>query len=265
MAKHIGHFPLSGRLGSVVFRRNADGSVTVANYNPVSKARIESGDEFKRTRENFAEFAGARLAAKDLRLAFPDLYANMHTRKTANRLYGVMVKTIRQGAGTRGQRNLDLSANKAALTRFEWVDSDPFTSRFQGTSSLSVLPSRDDATWTIDPFNAGNVVRVPKNATHFQFVLNITVLSDYQYSVTDSEYQPVNPGINGKTATVKSVLIPVGSNVAAPTVLNAALSGVVMASTASLIISTGIEFSQDVNGVPFTFAQNNAMVIQQVD
>lgn len=264
MARHIGHFPLSGRLGSVVFRKNRDGSVTVANYNPVSRQRMASGDEFVRTRENFTEFACARMAAKDFRLSNPELYKNMHTRRTANLLYGRLVRIVRKGLGTRGERGLEVLANGGDIEGFQWVETDPFGGKFTGHSAITSLPSRDDVTWTIDPFNAPNVVYAPPTATHFQFVLAISVLSDYQYSVTDQEYQPVNPGINTKAAVVRSAYIPVRGAVNTPTILNAALSGVLMVPTAGLIVSTGIEFSQEVNGTHFTFAENNAMVIRTV-
>lgn len=265
MARHIGHFPLSGRLGSVVFRKNPDGSVTVANYNAVSKERMQTGDSFKRTRENLTEFSAARLAKEVFTLASPALFKNMHTNKTARNFETVLKKVVRRGPGTRGQRELQVFPNAGRFKNFEWVDSDNYRFRFAGPGTLVAAPSRDDVTWTVAPFNAADLVTPPTNATHFQLVLNIMVLSDYTFSITDQEYQPVNPGINGQSATVRSAPIGVTDNIVAPIILNAALSGVVMPpNTAGLITSLGIEFLQDVNGVMFTFAQKNAMAIAEV-
>lgn len=265
MARHIGHFPLSGRLGSVVFRKNPDGSVTVANYNAVSKDRLMTGDSFKRTRENLTEFTASRMAKDVFMVASPALYRNMHTNRTARNFETLLKKVVRKGPGTRGQRSLQVFPKAALFKGFEWVDTDRYLSKFAGPGPLVVAPSRDEVTWTVAPFNAADLVTPPTNATHFQLVLNIMVLSDYEYSISDQEYQPVNPGINGQSATVRSAAIGVTDNVVTPTILTATLSGVVMPpNTAGLITSIGIEFLQDVNGVLFTFAQKNAMAIAEV-
>lgn len=248
----------------MVFRKRRDGSIIMAKHNPIAKERLENAPEFQRTRENNVEFRGAHLMGKNLRKSSPEVYRNMHTLKTPGRLFSKLVDVTRMGPGIRGERTIQLQPSAALLEGFDWVDSDPFDTVFVAPNTPAIGGSRNDATWTIPAFDSGAMITFPKGATHFRLFSLITVISDMEYDPTVKTYVPTDPGIHMQSAVEWSAYIPVRSVVPAPIVLNPALAGVVMTSTATLVMSVGVEFSQEANGNNYAFAQNNTMRIVKV-
>jgi len=265
MALLTGIFPLRGSIGNVNFRA-VKGDCIVGAKSTLDKDRIASGDEFKLTRQNNREFTGVAFAASAFRAAFSGVFDQYADLEFSQRIISVYHKVLRKdNVNPRGSRSVEVSLNRNLLKRIRNFDAKtPFDSAFRVRGqSIVVSAARDTATWTIPVANLANFIDPPKGATHLRFVLAIGLVSDYQYSATDSLYQPIDGDLDGLGEVGASAEIDPGQPMAAPVVVTASLpAGTLPTSTTTLIVAPGIEYYQLVSGQYVLMSDGNAMGIK---
>lgn len=262
MAKQKGFIKLRGSLGGLTFYE-LDGKDIVKTTSGVSRQRILNDPNYRRTRENMSEFGGAAKIGKAFRMGFTGVSRMLLESTFSGRVTGIMKRVINLGTGPRGRRAFDIVGNQLFLEGLEFHRDRPFSSVFYAPFALPTLDAnREIATWVIPDFNTNNYVNAPEGATHFQLLLNTSVLSNYSYANPDKSYEPVNPDENGVGVTVSSSEIPltgmVGSDI---TIVGDLGFGVALPATVGVVIGIGILFYQEINGGFYVLASDNAMQV----
>jgi hypothetical protein len=265
MAKFRSLFRVSGDIGDVNFYEK-DGQKFMRQTTSLDKARIESDDAFKRTRENMREFGGAATAGKALRVGLANVLKRYADHRFTGRLTSIF-KQIQRAAttGARGQRSVEILPNKAKLVNRNLHISDLLEMVFNAPYTLTPSVSRDSVTLDVPIFNVDNLVTPPRAASHFKLVLVICCLSDHVFDAAEGVYAPVDPDLNRLNAVAESAYLPVGGTLAAAVQLVATLPGApAMTSTTGLVACVGIEFYQQVTGSMYFLAESNGMMIANV-
>lgn len=263
-AKVKSFIKIDGTLDGLTFYE-AQGQRLVKTASGVSKDRILNDPDYKRTRENMAEFGGSAKVAKAFRLGFANVIRLMSDRYLTGRLTG-MFKTINTlGTGARGERTIDITLHKEVIEGMEFNEASPFGAVFFAPSTISANANRDVITWNIPDFDTGSYVVPPSGATHFRLVLVASTLSDYAYTNPSVGYEPVNLAENTKNALAFSAYIPLGGMVGSATSLVADIGiGAALPATVATMVGVGVVFYQDVNGSFYDLASDNAMQIAAV-
>jgi hypothetical protein len=264
MGRQTGLIKVSGNIGGVSFyRSNGEDLARVANG--PSKEKIQSDDNFIRTRENNSEFGGSATVAKALRLAFASDVLLMADNRLASRLTAFFKDICTKGAGTRGQRPIVLSANMSALENLEFNNKLSFGSVFNAPYTISTVPTRDKATFAATAFNPQTYIKAPTGATHFRVGMTMSVVSDYAYNTSTGKYEATDPDSGKLTKADAGIIQPL--NPVAPVPINLVCSlppAPVLTATMSVVLGLGIEFYQQVGGVDYHLAQGNCMKIVKV-
>lgn len=262
MARNNSFIKLEGSLDGLTFYRR-NGESLVKTTNKVSKNRIMNDPAFKRTRENMQEFAGASASGKAFRDGFAGLAQSMGDTYLSARLSGLMKRINSQGAGDRGERDIDVVTFQDLFRNFEFNRATVFDSKFFAPSALpSINASRDQVTWSIPDFNTDSYINKPEGATHFRLVLAGSYVSNYGYVSGVKGYEPVDDSVNGRGGFEASAEIALGGMVGAVTDLTidfTALGAIPVSS--ALFVGVGIVFYQEVNGNFYELAQGNCMKI----
>ncbi len=257
-------FPLIGTIGGVTFFQRR-GEFFARRATSLNKNRIMTDPAFARTRENAMEFSGCAKASKSISLGLSNLRRTMFDKTAVNRLIQKIKKINLKGTGSRGERSIDITDNPNMLLGFDFVKEEPFSSVFGGTYTVEESVGRDSSTVTISAFNPANLLKVPQNATHFRFVNALTVVSDYVYDDEMKAYQPADADLDGLNTLQYSAYMPVDEAVLADLDIIALFAGTPVISVDVAVVNClGVEFSQEINGEHFVFAQNNAMKIVKI-
>lgn len=265
MAKQKGYIDLEGTLGGLTFYKSGGQSI-VKTKSAINKDRILKDPSFKRTRENMSEFGGSARVGKALRHGYAAIMPIMGDRIIVARLMALMKTINANGSGARGKREFDILANKEVLEGFEFNKTLPLETIFFAPFNAPTLDAnRSVCTWVIPDFNTQDYIHAPEGATHFKLVLGSTVLSNYTFNNGSKEYQPTNPNENETNSIVYSAEIPLTGLVGSDTTLTTDLGfAALLPATVAVIVATGIIFYQDINGVLYELASDNAMTIQLV-
>ncbi|MCB0457553.1 MAG: hypothetical protein R2776_06995 [Flavobacteriaceae bacterium] len=262
MAKNKSYIKLEGTLDGLTFYQK-DGQSFVKTKGGISKDRILNDSNFKRTRENMQEFAGAARASKAVRDAFASVVKLMGDTYLAARLTGVMKKINRNGTGVRGERTIDLVSNTKLFQGFQFNPKDPLKSLFYAPYDAPVFgANRDSVTLEIADFKADSFVTPPEGATHFTLVLASGLVSNFEYDANVEGYEPVDEDHNGKGLVAYSATFPVTGMVGADiTLANDFGLGAALPSTVSHAAALGIIFYQEQNGALYELASGNGMQV----
>lgn len=262
MAKNLGYIELEGTLGGLTFYR-LYGEHLVKRKSSISKERILTDSNFKRTRENMQEFGGSSQASKSLRHGLASVVKQMSDRHISARLTGIMRQILSLGTGIRGERSIEIMPHKLFLEGFEFNKSLTFESVFFAPFAQPAIDvNRSKVTWTIPDFNTDDYIHAPEGATHFKLILGICALSDFVFNTAIADYEPENPDENELYDIVYSSEIALGGAVGSVTTLEANLGLVSpLPATAGTVVSLGIVFYQEVNGLFYELASDNAMTI----
>lgn len=133
MARNRSFIKLDGTLDGLTFYR-ANGESLVKTQSLISKQRILTDDAFKRTRENMREFGGAASAGKAFRDAFASVAKTMSGTYMGARVNAVMKRILNNGAGERGEREINLEGYGYMLKGFEFNTQTPLGSIFYAPS-----------------------------------------------------------------------------------------------------------------------------------
>ena len=263
MARQKGLIRLLGRIGNVTFYEK-NGETYARLSEGIDGDLIKTDRRFRRTRENMAEFGGAAQAGKALRRALPEIFQTFGNGRVAARLTAVMRRIIGRGPGDRGQRALEVVAQKTAIVGFHPDPQFPLAEAFSGTYALSTNTDRNEVTASIDAFDPDVRVRAPRGTTHLRLVLGIGALSDHLYDAQEEGYVPADPALTNVGATVRSAELPLNAPVAALDLVAALPGAPVIGADAGVIVALGIEFVQEVNGSFYLLEDGNAMTLVDV-
>lgn len=265
MAKQKGYIDLEGTLGGLTFYKSGGQSI-VKTKSTINKDRILKDPNFKRTRENMSEFGGSATVAKALRHGFAAIMPIMSDRTVVGRLTATMKRVNANGNGVRGKRDFDILNNKQLLEGFEFNKSQPLEGIFFAPyNPIALNANRSIATWVIPDFNTLDYIHAPEGATHFKMVMGMVVLSNYVYNNGLKQYKPTNPDENEKNGIAFSEAIALAGSVGNDTTLTVDLGfPAQLPNTVAVIVGAGIIFYQDINGVLYELASDNAMTVQLV-
>jgi hypothetical protein len=260
-AQQKGIIKLRGTLGGLTFYE-AQGENLVKTISSVSKDRILQDPDYKRTRENMAEFGGSAKAGKAFRMGFANVAKLMGDRYLTGRLTGLMKRINTLGAGARGERSINILPNKEVLENFEFNPSSSLGAVFFAPNTITADANRNVLTWSIPDFNTDNYINAPEGATHFTLVLAAAVLSDYTFVNPGLGYEPTNPAENETNGLMFSSEIPLGGMVGSATTLTVNLGfASALPATVGVLVAVGVVFYQEVNGNYYELASDNAMRI----
>lgn len=253
MAKYKSLFRLNGKLGDLKFSNN---KVTMV------------GDTFKkrrpsqRTLENQQEFAGMAISASALLRALSKAKEDFADKNTRNRIFSVMREILNLGGGIRGERAIDMVANKQKLLGFELNGDDKLESIFTIPVATTVNADRNEIIIDIPDFSTVSDLRAPEFATHVKFKLAIGVLSNHGFDHNLKKYMSLNDSKESLNALVSSAEIAIGGMVGQTTTLTAQLPTLpVLDGDEVLVGALGIEFSEFINGQYYAFDTDRAMQI----
>lgn len=260
MSKQIGIVKLEGNLGGISFYVS-DGQHLARMAGGPSKERIANDPAFRRTRENNREFAGSAKNAKALRLSLGGLMQTMTGSRFVAVLTGLFKAINLKGDGVRGKRPIEASQHKNMLKNLEFNDKISFSTVFSAPFTMSNTVERNEGTVQIAAFTPDAVVNAPSGATHFRLVSALGVVSDYLHDDGTNSYEPIVPEQDTLGASIFSAMLPLDQNTAALTLTASLVGAPVIDGQCTVIQTLGIEFYQEVSGVHYLLAQDNAMKI----
>lgn len=264
MAKSKSLWHVRGNLGDVNFFEK-NGKSFVRMTTSLDKSKIMSAPEFKRTRENMAEFGGSASIGKVFRSGMAVVASRMADKNLTARVTAVIRKVVSRGKGKRGQRGFELMLNKDLLKGLEFNPASPLDAVFHPPYTMTPNAARNEVVINLPDFNPDHYLSVPPSATHFRIVALATSMSDFQYNPTTEKYESVNSALDGLYAMDETGYLPASGAIGSTTTLTLTLPGSpTIPVTAGLVTTLGVEFYQFLNGDYYIFAQDNAMKVVDV-
>ncbi len=263
MAKNIGLIKISGKVGDLQFF-NKDGNAYVGLKSGVSKDRIKKDPAFKRTRENMAEFGGAASVSKNIReylIPLRSLFEkNLHVRLTS--IIRLMINT---GTGVRGKRAVEFSLNQEELNGYELNVKSKVSEILYASMGVATNPERNQAVVSIAEFLPTDYLLIPEGATHYKIHTAALSVSNFEPQGVKAKYKPLNAGQHGLFAVSSTTELSLNSAQVGGITLTTDLPGApTLDADVSLFTFVGIEFLQEINGIFYQFASNNAVRIEKV-
>jgi hypothetical protein len=263
MSKQIGIIKLKGNLDGISFYKS-DGNALARMANGPDRARIENDPAYVRTRENNREFGGAASAGKALRTAFAESIRTMADRYFTSRLLKLFKEICVRGAGARGERAIDISANVSDLKGLEFNRLKSYSSLCTAPFTVTPNTERNEVMLDMPSFSPSTYLSVPGGATHFRIILAIGTISDFAFDSITRKYGPVDGAMNSLSAVTYGTAEVVNSAHVSYS-LTASLAGApVLPADVSLMVAVGIEFFQQVNAVDYLLSQSNGMQLVDV-
>lgn len=263
MAKNIGLIKISGKVGDLQFFQK-DGKTYVGLTSSVSKDRILKDPAYKRTRENMAEFGGAAVVSKAIREHLIPLKKLME-KGLHERLVSKIRALINLGSGVRGKRRVEFSLNPDELTGFDLNNSASVSDVLHIAVDITTNADRNQLVLTVPEFLPRDYMLIPEGATHVRFFLAGLALSDFAPFGPKNTYRATNLAQHGIFASMAGALLPVDDVVTGGLTMTVNLPGApVLDTDVSLAAIIGVEFLQEVNGLTYTFASNNAVRIDRL-
>jgi len=266
MSKQSGLIKVEGNIDGVSFYK-MNGNNYARMKGGVSKGRIQKDPAYQRTRENNVEFTGSATATKSIRQGLLPVLAYKADNQMSTRMNIIMRDMLKKGTGVRGQRAVQLSANKTMFEGFEFDDTLSFTSTFLAPFTVAPNAARNQCVITVPSFFAAASIKAPAGATHFRLVSALTVESDYTYNASNKRYEPTDVALNQLSVFVYSPTTPLASTTAATLTLTATLPGATaptITATVSVIQCLGIEFFQRIGTVDYPLVATNCIKIVKV-
>jgi hypothetical protein len=211
------------------------------------KARWHTQPQFQNCRNNASEFGAAGSIAKDLNAAIGKTFLSADGnifRAFVKRF----VRIIKVGVGNAGQRPFDLSLNMDII-KFMTIGRRSLKSVLVASYTAVLAVGRNQMVVTF-PTIAANTYVAPPGATHFRVFLGFYLVSDFAFNTVANMYLPVAPEGNlSQIQAVYSAWLPVGTDVAAPTILTAGDGSSLIDPTDTAISILAVEFAQEVNTI----------------
>jgi hypothetical protein len=207
MSKQQSIIKFKGKMDGISFFQK-DGEYVARKANGPSREKLLNDPRFERTRENMREFVGLALASGSLSLAFApvkNLRDNRLRGRSAKIFRSIMV--VDEGS-VLGQRQILLSKQRPALKKTELNATTPLSSLLIAKVTSAHSEDRKTATITFDDLQ-NHMVTAPLQATHFQIVQHVAILSDVVYNAEARRYEHANETLDTLSKTTFSEYIPV--------------------------------------------------------
>lgn len=249
MAKQTGFLKVEGTIGDVTFMKTQDG-YRVRQKGGVPASRIATDPNFKRTRENMAEFGAAGKAGKVLRKAFNPERLRVKDGRLVSRLVKSMMGVIRSDVTHRRGERTVTGGNLALLQGFEFNGSAQLSTNLAVPYASTIDRANGELSVTLPAFIPENKVVPPISATHFR-ILSAGGWVDF----TTGEFEVVQSESQAYTLDET------------PTEALQLKNQVTPASTKPLFLLLGLEFLQELNGFqyPLQSGSFNSMAVVLVD
>lgn len=263
MSRQKGIIKLVGNIGGMSFY-TSNGEYLARTAGGPTKERIATGSNFVRTRENNAEFGGSAKVGKAFRTALSSVIQTMGGSTLTASLTRLFKSINAKASGTRGERPIALSANKAQAKGLELNNKISFTSVFNAPHTVTMDADRVEVVFTIPSFIPINFINAPAGATGFRIAAAVGWLSDYSFDSGTLSYEPDVPEQNSIGITEYSTIQPINNTGTSITLTTTSPGGLVPDAGISVIACLGIEFYQKVDNVDYLLAQGNAMRVIEV-
>ena len=249
MGQQTGVVRIRGTVGNLTFAKTENGD-EVRLKTSLNGDKMRTDKRFKRTRENWAEFARAGKAAKLIRNAFSVQTKHLSDRLSYSRLVKNTMRIVKSDpTSPRGQRILQLG-NFNNLIGYEFNNRQNLESTFKSQFELVIDRAAGTADIDIPELNPDTSILEMEGATHFKIVAAATELDwDEEKSIEDF---------------IETTEIPVTDTLVPAQTLSLTFP---VASTKTLAVAMGIWFYQEVNGQFYLLSNGavNAMAIVGVD
>ena len=206
MSKQMSMIKFKGKMDGISFYQK-EGKYVARKANGPSRERILTDPKFERTRENMREFSGLALASGSLSLLFAPVKNLRDTKlrgRVARVLRGIMV--VDEGS-LLGQRQVRLSQHRSDLKNLELNAQTPLKSLLTAKAETSHSADRKTASVEL-PDLQNHMVYAPSQATHFQIVQHIGLLSDVVYNAQSNRYEVENEVLDTENKTTFSEYLP---------------------------------------------------------
>jgi hypothetical protein len=249
MAKQRSIIKLEGTIGDITFLKTRDGYLAKEKTS-ISAERIATDPAFERTRENGAEFARAGKAGKLVRAAFRSVLKGGTHGRLASRLTTEMMRVIKADTtSVRGMRNV-IDGEAQLLQGFDFNEQGALSSTLFAPFVATIDRVAGTLRVSIPPFVPNAMIGYPAGATHFRIAAAGAAIDfeqeQFEQSASETALLPLDA-----TATQAVELV----------------NNVTENSTHPMLLILGIEFYQEVNGLPYTMRNGayNALQIVKVD
>ena len=167
MAQQKGSVPIQGTIGNLTFFKSQDGYM-VKTKSGVSKSKIMSDPNFKRTRENMAEFGNAGKASKVLRTPFNSLLQQSSDNRMISRLVALMLKVIQSDTtGKRGKRDV-LNGDLSILEHFDFNNKGILSATLISPYDVTYTRASGSLVLDLPSFVPTQGIAAPQGATHYK-------------------------------------------------------------------------------------------------
>lgn len=226
--------------------------------------QVLTGDEFKRTRENMAEFGGCAKAGKAVRTAFSPLQ-----HMFGNRLTGTLTATMKRinrddNSEARGQRAILITQVPQYLEGLDFNPKLSLSSVLRIAFTLNPQADRRGSTLMLPKFLPANYLNIPSGATHFRLINAVAAISDYQYVAETNTYEPKEAEQNGVADIRQTEYFPLDTNTPDVALETVFPNDMKPKEEVAVLNAVGIEFYQKVGDIYYVFASGNALQLVEV-
>lgn len=211
---------------------------------------MRTDKRFKRTRENWQEFANAGKAGKLIRRALALVIGQAQDRKASGRLMRQTMRVVKSDpVNKRGERIIKLG-DFSHLLGFEFNANQPLSTALKQHFMVTIDRAAGTVELTIPALVPEIAIAVPEGTTHFRYVLAAAALN-WEEEVFDNNI-------------TESALIPFGETTEPAQTLSVSLEA---GSIHTIAASLGLWFYQEVNGEFYLLndGSNNAMALVGID
>ena len=239
-------FQLTGSIDGLTFVRDERG-IIVKKKSSISRDRIMTHPNSRKTRENMKEMGVASKAAKQFRMAFSG-EGRWIGSYFSGRMSGVLRRVVGMGEGERGKRSLDIRKNgERILKDFEFIESRPVLYSVGGNFMRpEFTPGRKKIRWESERLERAKYITSPKDATHMRYVMCVAGISSFKYDEKKDEYFPLTSW-NERMRMTESGFVSLNKKVVSSVQMEIIL-GKEVPEEVGLIVSVGVEFWREING-----------------
>jgi len=240
---------IRGKVGNLTFAKTANGD-EVRMSTSLTGDKMKRDKRFKRTRENWAEFARAGKAARLIRNAFAVATKDISDARAYTRLVTLALRVVKSDpTSARGERLLQLGEFSNFLD-YEFNINQSMRSTLKEQFELLIDRAAGTADISIPELIPDVAVAELEGATHFKIS---SAVAEIDWTTEDFVLDIAETGE-----------IPYGNQVEAAQSLNLTFTA---GSTKTILVAFGIGFYQEVNGQYYALNDGgrNAMALVGVD
>lgn len=195
MAKNNKGNNFTGSIGNLTYYNlKGVGPITREKYGP-SKEDMDNNPNFAVTKQNNAEFGGASIVGKALRLGLGQIGKEFQDSTFSGRLAGKIRTVIQQGDGISGQRQCNLHKAPANIIDVPLKKTNIFSRIWSAPYQCTINNQGSAITIFIPKMESHHHTKPPKYAVYFKLTAALSLVSNHQ--VINNTYTPIHPQQNG--------------------------------------------------------------------